>query len=172
MGRSTPLRDAVHNGGALLFGNDGKLYITTGDGGEKDFAQDLSTVHGSLIRINDDGTIPYDNPFTIENGYDAYNCKLSGGKVPANVSDDAVCSEIYAYGLRNPFRVSINPNVHNKTLFAISDVGARTWEELNYAGTDYAGKNYGYKTYEGPCMLASDSDCPIPEDPTFVDPFQ
>jgi glucose/arabinose dehydrogenase len=156
----------------MLFGHDGKLYVTAGDSGTQEFAQDVSTVHGSLIRLNDDGTTPSDNPFTVENGYDAYDCRLTEGKVPANTSDDAVCAEIYANGLRNPFRMALNPNVQDKTLFAISDVGARVWEELNYAGTDYAGMNYGYKIYEGPCMRHSDSDCPIPEDPTFVDPFQ
>lgn len=170
--RGAPLHDAVHNGGGMLFGNDGKLYVTTGDSGTKEFSQDLSTVHGSVIRLNDDGSIPSDNPFTTGNGYDAYDCRESGGRVPPEAADGAVCAEIYANGLRNPFRVAADPNVKDRTLFAISDVGARVWEELNYAGTDYAGVNYGYSTYEGPCLLASDSDCPVPDGGNFSDPFQ
>jgi aldose sugar dehydrogenase len=156
----------------MLFGNDGKLYITVGDSGTQGNGEDMRTVHGKLIRLNDDGSVPSDNPFTSDNGYDAYHCRQSEGKVPADAPDGAVCAEIYANGLRNPFRVAVNPNVQNKTLFAISDVGARVWEELSYAGTDFAGVNYGYPLYEGPCIRHSDTDCPIPDDPTFLDPFQ
>ncbi|KAL3915336.1 MAG: hypothetical protein SGILL_005703, partial [Bacillariaceae sp.] len=164
-----PLPDNVHNGGQLLFGNDDKLYITTGDGGEPNNAQDLKTLHGSLIRLNDDGTIPVDNPFTTSNGYDAYPCVETGGKVPVNSTDDAVCAEVYAYGLRNPFRMSLDPNESTKTRFAISDVGGKVWEELNYAGTDWAGANYGYKTHEGPCLRHSTEECPMPE--SMTEPF-
>jgi glucose/arabinose dehydrogenase len=172
--RGAPTHDAVHNGGGILFGNDGKIYLTTGDSGTQDNAQDLQTVHGKVICLNEDGSTPHDNPFVADNGYEAFDCKLSEGKVPAaNITlTNAVCGEIYSNGLRNPFRVAVNPNVKDKTLFAISDVGARVWEELNYGGTDYSGKNYGYKEYEGPCIRHSDSDCPVPEDPTFVEPFQ
>jgi glucose/arabinose dehydrogenase len=171
--RGAPTYDAVHNGGGILFGNDGKLYLTTGDSGTQDNAQDLRTVHGSVIRLNEDGSTPTDNPFSTTNGYEAYDCKESEGTVPENItSDKAVCAEIYAYGLRNPFRVAVDTGETEKVRFVISDVGARVWEELSYGGTDYSGKNYGYKTYEGPCKRHSDSDCPIPDDPDYVDPFQ
>lgn len=164
-----PLPDNVHNGGALVFGKDDKLYITVGDGGEPDNAQDMGTMLGSLVRLNDDGTIPDDNPFTAANGYDAYPCVQTGGVVPYNNTENAVCAEIYAYGLRNPFRIALDPNEPTKTRLAISDVGGKIWEELNYAGTDYAGVNYGYKDYEGPCKRHSTDDCPISEE--FQDPF-
>lgn len=65
-----------HDGGRIKFGPDGKLYITTGDAGNADLAQDKSSVAGKILRINSDGTIPEDNPF-------------SG-------------SPIYSYGHRNP----------------------------------------------------------------------
>jgi glucose/arabinose dehydrogenase len=171
--RGAPTHDAVHNGGGMFLGNDGKIYLTTGDSGTQDNAQDLTTVHGSVIRLNEDGSTPSDNPFSTKNGYEAYDCKNSEGKVPVSeLSNNAVCGEIFAYGLRNPFRVAVNPNEKDKVLFAISDVGARMWEELSYAGTDFFGKNYGYKIYEGPCMRHSHSDCPVPSDSTFVEPFQ
>ena len=82
-----------HNGGALEFGLDGKLYITAGDGWEGEFAgdpvQSLTTFTGKVLRINADGSIPTDNPF-----YDQ-----TAGSHRA----------IYALGLRNPYSMSINP---------------------------------------------------------------
>lgn len=130
----------------MLFGNDGKLYVTHGDGNQQDYAQDLSNVLGSLMRLNDDGSTPDDNPFT---GHDAYDCRESEGMVPMNSRPDAVCSEIYSYGFRNPFRMALDPNEKEKVRFSIQDVGATTWEELSYGGTDYAGMDYGWKPYEG-----------------------
>ena len=82
-----------HNGGALQFGGDGKLYITTGDGWDGEFAgdpvQSLSTFTGKVLRLNSDGTIPTDNPF--------YN--QTTGDYQA----------IYALGLRNPYSMSRHP---------------------------------------------------------------
>ncbi|KAG7351257.1 PKD domain containing protein [Nitzschia inconspicua] len=151
--RGASTHDAIHNGGGILFGNDGKLYLTTGDSGTQDNAQDLKTVHGSIIRLNEDGSIPNDNPFL--NGFEPYDCVKSEGKVPSNVTaDNAVCAEIFAYGLRNPFRVAVDPSEKEKVCFVISDVGARVWEELSYAGTDYSGRNYGYKTFESEMVAA------------------
>lgn len=153
----------------MRFGHDGKLYLTTGDGGETNNGQDRSVNMGKLLRLNDDGSTPDDNPFTSANGYEAYDCRDSNGKVPATASGDAVCAEIFATGLRNPFRMSQNPNIKNKTVLAISDVGGKVWEELDLAGTDYAGVNYGYEVMEGPCLRHSNIDCPVDE--TFQDPF-
>lgn len=153
----------------MAFGRDAKIYIATGDGGTPEHSQDRKTTHGSLIRLNDDGSTPDDNPFTTTNGYESYHCRESGGKVPSVASDDAVCSEIFAIGLRNPFRISMDPNEKEKTKLAISDVGGKVWEEINYAGTDYEGVNYGHKDYEGPCKRHSAEECPIPVD--FEEPF-
>lgn len=135
--RGAPLHDSVHNGGSMIFGNDHKLYVTTGDGGTPENGQDRRTVLGSLIRLDDDGSTPGDNPFTTANGYESYHCRKTEGKVPSDSSDDAVCSEIFATGFRNPFRLSMDPNEKEKTKLAISDVGGRTWEEI----TDYEGTN-------------------------------
>ena len=76
--------NAEHHGGALNFGNDGKLYITTGEHFDPPMAQSLTSPRGKILRINQDGTIPTDNPF-----YDG-----------AGPNRD----DIWALGLRNPFR--------------------------------------------------------------------
>eukprot|EP00529_Nitzschia_sp_RCC80_P000751 CAMPEP_0113490068 /NCGR_PEP_ID=MMETSP0014_2-20120614/26853_1 /TAXON_ID=2857 /ORGANISM="Nitzschia sp." /LENGTH=886 /DNA_ID=CAMNT_0000383823 /DNA_START=218 /DNA_END=2878 /DNA_ORIENTATION=+ /assembly_acc=CAM_ASM_000159 len=169
--RGAPLYDAVHNGGGMVFGNDGKLWIAVGESGEPELSPLMGITHGKLIRLNDDGTTPDDNPYTKKNGYEAYHCgtdKLEG-MVPKDASEDAVCSEIWASGLRNPFRMSLDPNEKEKTRLIISDVGAKTWEEINYGGTDYPMANYGYDEYEGPCKRHSTVDCAVPAD--YLDPF-
>lgn len=85
-----------HNGGALEFGGDDKLYITTGDGWEGEFAgdgvQSLTTFTGKVLRINSDGSIPMDNPFYAE----------TSGQYRA----------IYALGLRNPYSMSRHPDTN------------------------------------------------------------
>jgi len=171
--RGAPLHGnhANHNGGAMAFGNDGKLYVTHGDGGVQERSQDMSTVLGSLLRLNDDGTSPDDNPFTATNGYESYHCGDSEGKLPAGAGVDAICSEIFSIGFRNPFRIALDPNEKEKVRFSISDVGGKTWEELSYGGTDYAGMNYGWKPHEGPCLRHSSVECPLPDDPNNVEPF-
>jgi glucose/arabinose dehydrogenase len=116
--------DDRHMGGALDFGKDGKLYISTGDNGTPDHAQSLANLFGKMLRINKDGTIPTGNPF-----YTA-----ASGKNRA----------IWAMGLRNPFKFAIKPG--STTLF-INDVGAHTWEEINQGA---AGANYGWPIHEGP----------------------
>ena len=81
----TPKR--VHNGGNIAFGNDGMMYVTTGDGGSRNPAvsQDPSHLHGSILRLRDDGTVPNDNPLAA----DGVRCGLSGGK-----TSNGVCSEM------------------------------------------------------------------------------
>jgi glucose/arabinose dehydrogenase len=113
-----------HNGGALTFGPDGKLYAAVGDNANGANAQSMSTLHGKILRINADGTIPADNPF------------YSGttGKNRA----------IWALGLRNPFTFAFQPF---GSAFYINDVGQNTWEEIN---DGVAGANYGWPTTEGP----------------------
>lgn len=112
-----------HNGGALGFGADGKLYAAVGENANPSNAQSLSTVLGKILRINRDGTIPSDNPF--------YNS--TSGKNRA----------IWAYGLRNPFTFAFHPM--NGSFF-INDVGETSREEIN---DGIAGANYGWPETEG-----------------------
>jgi glucose/arabinose dehydrogenase len=113
-----------HNGGAIHFGKDGKLYVAVGDNANADNAQSLRNLKGKMVRINKDGTIPRDNPFY----------KKAAGTNRA----------IWALGLRNPFSFAIQP--HKGKMF-IDDVGEQTWEEINRGA---AGANYGWPRYEGP----------------------
>lgn len=163
----------MHNGGALAFGNDGKLYITTGDGGDRSNAGTLDNLHASILRLNDDGTIPDDNPFTAASGYpNSYRCADSEGRVPSNSPSDAVCGEIWSYGLRNPFRISMDPNTKDKVRFSISDVGAEHIEALYYGGSDYKGANYGWPKYEGGvCHFGDMESCEALADANTVNPI-
>jgi len=115
----------AHNGGALHFGPDGKLYIGVGDNVVTENAQSLSSLKGKLLRINSDGTIPADNPF-----YSA-----ASGNYRA----------IWALGLRNPFTFDIQPGTGR---VFINDVGSTAFEEIN---DGIAGANYGWPTCEGKC---------------------
>src|SRR5919112_1217214 len=113
-----------HNGGAIHFGNDGKLYVAVGDNAKGSNAQSLHTLKGKMLRINKDGTIPRYNPFY----------KRATGTNRA----------IWTLGLRNPFSFAIQP--HTGKVF-INDVGEQRWEEINRGA---AGANYGWPRYEGP----------------------
>jgi glucose/arabinose dehydrogenase len=113
-----------HNGGAIHFGEDGKLYVAVGDNANGGNAQSLRTLKGKMLRINKDGTIPRGNPF-----YDR-----AAGKNRA----------IWALGLRNPFSFAIQPRTGK---MFINDVGQSTWEEIDRG---VAGANYGWPRYEGP----------------------
>ncbi|HHT9124359.1 MAG TPA: PQQ-dependent sugar dehydrogenase [Candidatus Brocadiia bacterium] len=113
-----------HNGGALHFGLDGKLYVAVGENTFPDLAQDLNTLHGKMLRLNKDGTIPADNPF--------YNT-LSGDN-----------RAIWAYGLRNPFTFAVHPVTGR---IFINDVGSGLYEEIN---DGIPGANYGWPRVEGP----------------------
>src|SRR5262245_28926913 len=112
-----------HNGGAIHFGPDGKLYIAVGENANPPNSQTLPTLLGKVLRLNSDGTIPTDNPF--------YN--TATGKNRA----------IWALGLRNPFTFAFQPG--SGRMF-INDVGQNTWEEIN---DGIAGSNYGWPTTEG-----------------------
>lgn len=120
-----PLGATNHNGGAIRFAADGMLYIAMGDndtdGAANPASRDLGDLRGSILRIAADGGIPADNPFVGQGG---------------------VRPEIWAWGLRNPFRFSIDPDTD--TLF-IADVGENTWEAV-YVGEP--GADYGYPCYE------------------------
>lgn len=113
-----------HNGGALAFGPDGKLYAGVGENAVGANAQSLATPLGKMLRINSDGSIPADNPFFG--------------------STTGTSRAIWALGLRNPFTFAFDPN--GARMF-INDVGQNTWEEIDL-GT--AGANYGWPATEGP----------------------
>ena len=131
-----------HNGGMLEFGPDGYLYVALGDGGgandQFDNGQRVETLLGSLLRVDVDSNSPYaippDNPFV-----------------------DAVGQpEIWAYGLRNPWRFSFDAETG---LLYIADVGQSEFEEINIADADAAGLNYGWSIVEGvQCFQATTCD--------------
>ena len=118
------LSASVHNGGAIHFGTDGKLYVAVGENGTPANAQSLNTRLGKLLRINANGSIPTDNPFYTQT--------------------TGVNRAIWAWGLRNPFTFAVDPafgRIH------INDVGQETWEEVNLGAR---GANYGWPQTEGP----------------------
>lgn len=129
-----------HNGGWLGFGNDGFLYVTTGDGGgtgdPANNAQNTNVLLGKILRIdvatdafpadpNRDYAIPTGNPFATTGG----------------------APEVWAYGLRNPYRASIDPVTG---IFWIGDVGENAREEINAMfPTGTGGANFGWRFFEG-----------------------
>lgn len=119
-----PLNATIHNGGAIHFGPDGKLYVAIGENGVGANAQSFDNRLGKILRLNADGTIPSDNPyFTNTTG--------------ANRS-------IWALGLRNPFTFAFQPGSGR---MLINDVGQNSFEEINEGA---AGANYGWPSSEGP----------------------
>lgn len=125
---------ANHNGGNVIFGPDGYLYIGMGDGGSggdpEGNGQDLSTLLGKLLRIDVDSGDPYgipqDNPF---------------------VDDTDARPEIFAYGLRNPWRYSFDAATGD---LWIADVGQSEFEEVDHVGAGRSGMNFGWNVMEGP----------------------
>ena len=143
--------ESNHNGGKLAFGSDGYLYIATGDGGgggdPTDQAQNLNSLLGKMLRIDVDATngsinytVPSNNPYL-------------------NDGDANTLSEIWAYGLRNPWKFSFDKN--NGDLW-IADVGQSAYEEINkVTGSGIPGGNYGWRCYEGNNHVYDTSgDCP------------
>lgn len=145
----------VHNGGDLQFGPDGYLYITTGDGGPDPYlgsgvpgdpnnhAQRLDVLLGKILRIDvnqagglppDCGAahyaIPADNPFVDGNSGDG----------------DEACDEIWALGLRNPWRFSFDSATGD---MYIGDVGEWQREEIDFQAAGVGGLNYGWHCFEG-----------------------
>jgi glucose/arabinose dehydrogenase len=149
-----------HNGGDLGFGKDRYLYVSIGDGGcdyagnsgcagDNDAAKDRHTLLGKIVRITNTGDIPPGNPFT---GANTSRCNTG------NTTSDRTCQEIFATGLRNPFRIAFNPN-SSSTQFYINDVGQNMWEEINLG---ISGADYGWNTREGKCANGSSTDCGTP----------
>jgi glucose/arabinose dehydrogenase len=124
-----------HNGGALVFGTDGKLYVGVGDNANTTKPQNLSDPLGKLLRFNDDGSIPSDNPF----------CTTQGN----------IACAVWAYGLRNPFTMAVQAGTGRLLL---NDVGLNTWEEINLAAR---GANYGWPASEGPDNLTPAYTAPV-----------
>lgn len=138
---------AKHNGGAMHFGPDGKLYVAVGDATTPTYAQQLDNPFGKILRFNRNGTIPSDNPFFA--------------------TTTGTNRAIWARGLRNPFTMTRQPETGR---LHINDVGQGTWEEINVGR---AGANYGWPTTEGPTTTAG-QDTPLlairhGESPTLFD---
>ncbi|RZP04944.1 MAG: T9SS type A sorting domain-containing protein [Flavobacteriales bacterium] len=142
-----------HNGGCIQFGADGFLYIGLGDGGSggdpENRSQNLQTLLGKILRIdinNSNGAnnydIPSDNPF---------------------VGDSNALDEIWAYGVRNPWRFSFDSESDE---LWIADVGQGDIEEINRVAPDAAGLNYGWRCYEG-SQTYNTTGCPDPSELTF-----
>jgi glucose/arabinose dehydrogenase len=123
--RTSSPSQLLHVGGSIRFGPDGKLYFAVGDNGNGANAQDLSSPHGKILRINKDGSIPDDNPFAGQPG------KLGA---------------IWAYGMRNPWRFQFDSATGR---LYDGDVGDFSWEEINRI---VKGGNYGWPLHEGACQ--------------------
>ena len=145
-----------HNGGDIAFGPDGYLYIGFGDGGGSDDqyanGQNTNTLMGAIVRLDIDGGSPYGIP--VGNPFEA-NPVCTGG------SGMNPCPEIYAWGLRNPWRFSFD-EVTAKLWAA--DVGQGAWEEVDVI---VEGGNYGWNVREGAHCFSPASGCAD----TFIEPI-
>ena len=138
-----------HNGGQLEFGSDGYLYIAFGDGGAADDphnnAQTLTNFFGKILRIDINDRfykIPPDNPF---------------------INTENAKKEIWAYGLRNPWRFSFDLS---NNLIIIADVGQNSWEEINMQNSSLGGLNYGWNIKEGKHVYTENT-----QQVTIIDPI-
>ncbi|MES2285339.1 MAG: PQQ-dependent sugar dehydrogenase [Bacteroidota bacterium] len=114
--------NSIHNGGGMVFGSDGKLFLALGNDNVNSYSQDLNNYKGNVLRINTDFSVPAGNPFT----------------------GSEVAKRTWAYGFRNPWSIAIQPGTNK--LFT-NDVGEGTWEEINNIST--GGKNCGWPAVEG-----------------------
>jgi glucose/arabinose dehydrogenase len=119
-----------HNGGAIHFGVDGRLYVGVGENAVPNNSQTINNRLGKILRINTDpaNVIPSDNPTSFAG--------ISGSPTGVNRA-------IWAVGLRNPYAFAVQPGTG---VIYINDVGAGTWEEINQG---VAGANYGWPATEG-----------------------
>lgn len=135
---------ANHNGGEIQFGPDGYLYVGMGDGGSSgdpgNRAQSLNNLLGKMLRIDVDNGDPYAIP-------------------PANpfVNDTAARAEIWASGLRNPWRFSFDRDTGD---LWIADVGQGQWEEVDFQpAASIGGENYGWRRLEGTHCFNPSTNC-------------
>lgn len=117
-----------HNGGGLVFGADGKLYISVGENANPSHSQSKTNLLGKVLRMNSDGSVPTDNPFYGDATFTGQN-KL-----------------IWAAGLRNPFTFAVQPGTGR--LF-INDVGSSPPQAREEINEGVAGSNYGWNYAEG-----------------------
>lgn len=160
-----------HNGGDVAIGNDGFLYISVGDGGcdprgdsgcagANDAAQDLSLLNGKILRVvRSTGAPAPGNPIS---GAGSASCRTRGN-TPSTPTTR--CQELFAWGLRNPWRFAFDPNT-GATRFFANDVGQGTREEVDLG---QRGANYGWPIREGRCPQGQNPPCGA-ADPRFVDP--
>jgi glucose/arabinose dehydrogenase len=138
-----------HNGGALAFGPDGYLYVSTGDGGgggdPLDSGRRLDTPLAKVLRIDIDVPAGSDAPYAVPDDN------------PFVGLDDAL-PEIWLTGLRNPWRMHFDRATGD---LWIGDVGQGAWEEVDVARAGVGGLDYGWNVMEGThCFSASDGECP------------
>ena len=135
---------ANHNGGQIAFGPDGYLYIGLGDGGSaadpQNHGQRSDTLLGNILRIDVDNGEPYsipdDNPIATVN--------------------PGLAPEIWAWGLRNPWRFSFDSATGD---LYIADVGQNQWEEINFQPADSpGGENYGWRVFEASTIFSGEPD--------------
>jgi len=158
--------------------------LATGEGQDGNAnARRLSLLNGKILRITPEGGIPASNPFT---GPGSAPCAAAGrtSQAGANVSAEKrskkakkqkrqkqrkkkkkrrqlrgapICQEIFATGLRNPYRIAFDPDDGtNNQRFFINDVGGSAWEEIDEGA---AGADYGWNVREGPCRVGATSNC-------------
>jgi glucose/arabinose dehydrogenase len=141
-----------HNGGHIVFGLDGYLYIGMGDGGSagdpQGYSQNGQSLLGKLLRLDVSGqafdqayvTIPHDNPY---------------------IHNSSLAPQVWVLGLRNPWRFSFDRRTGD---LYIGDVGENVWEEINFQPADsLGGENYGWNIMEGQQQQAY-SDLPVSND--------
>jgi glucose/arabinose dehydrogenase len=133
-----PARDN-HNGGTVVFGRDGYLYISTGDGGgandERGNGQNRDTLAAKVLRIDVDDGDPYAIP--------ASNPWRDGAR------------ETFAWGLRNPWKIAFDPATGD---LWIGDVGQGAYEEVDVVRAGTSGQNFGWPVFEGPECFTADAD--------------
>lgn len=139
---------ANHNGGMIEFGPDGMLYVSTGDGGSggdpEGNGQRLDTYLGKLLRLD------------VEAGDDAGEFAYATPADNPFASDAAAKGEIWAYGLRNPWRFSFDRETGD---LWIGDVGQNAWEEIDFqSASSTGGENYGWNVLEGTHPFPADSE--------------
>ena len=170
-----PSPSRYHVGGDVQFGKDGLLYVAVGDGmcyyaagpgsverggcaghhGPRNpAAREPNVLLGKILRVDRDGRAPRANGA-------GQRCALTG-----RTRAGARCREIFASGLRNPFRMAFDPTAES-TRFFINDVGEQTWEEVNLGRR---GADYGWNLREGRCPVGRTRGC-APAPPSLTDPI-